>query len=66
MTGMNGIMKHHGSIVFSPRYSVPVMPILHPSPMNTNNPVKRKMFEEDLAKSGTHSRMDPAGYKKNK
>jgi len=48
MTGMNGIMKHHGTIVFSPRYSVPVMPILHPSPLNTNNPVKKKMFESDI------------------
>ncbi len=29
------------------------------------DPAIRKMFEEDLAKSGTHSRMDPAVYKKN-
>lgn len=48
MTGMSGIMKHHGTVIFSPRYSVMVMPILHPSPLNTNHPEKKKMFQSDL------------------
>jgi uracil-DNA glycosylase family 4 len=48
LTGMKGIMKHHGKPVFSIRYSVDVMPILHPSPLNTNQPDKRRMFMDDL------------------
>jgi len=48
MTGMTGIMKHHGEVVFSPRYSVQVMPIFHPSPSSMNNPEKKKMFQSDL------------------
>ena len=48
MTGMNGITKHHGTVLFSPRYMVPVIPMLHPSPLNTNNPVKKEMFDEDV------------------
>lgn len=48
LTGMKGIMKHHGKPVFSIRYSVDVIPILHPSPLNTNQPDKRRMFMDDL------------------
>lgn len=48
LTGMSGIMKHHGETIFSPRYSTVVVPVLHPSPLNTNDPVKREMFFDDL------------------
>ena len=48
LTGMKGIMKHHGTPIFSIRYNVMVMPILHPSPLNTNQPDKYKMFMDDL------------------
>ena len=53
MTGMNGIMKHCGETVISPRYMVPVVAMLHPSPYNTNNPERKVMFEaamQQLAK----------------
>lgn len=50
MTGMSGIMKHCGEVVYSPRYKIPVIAMLHPSPYNTNNPERRKMFEEALGK----------------
>lgn len=45
MTGMSGIMKHCGEVVPSPRYMIPVVAMLHPSPYNTNSPERRKMFE---------------------
>jgi uracil-DNA glycosylase len=48
LTGMTGIMKHHGDHIFSPRYKTVVVPVLHPSPLNTNHPDKRMMFFEDL------------------
>jgi len=44
LTGMKGIMKHHGKPTLSLRYGVPVIPLLHPSPLNTNHPDRRKMF----------------------
>ena len=50
LTGMHGIMKHHGDPTFSPRHSLFVFPLLHPSPLNTNDPVKRQMFVDDLRK----------------
>ncbi len=50
LTGMNGIMKHHGDIIVSLRYKAPVMPLLHPSPLNMNSKTKRDMFYEDLKK----------------
>jgi uracil-DNA glycosylase family 4 len=50
LTGMNGIMKHHGSITFSIRYHVPVLPVLHPSPLNMNNPEREQAFYDDLLK----------------
>jgi DNA polymerase len=50
LTGMHGIMKHHGEFVISPRYLVPVLPLLHPSPYNTNNPVHRETFYKGLRK----------------
>jgi len=52
ITGMSGITKHHGRVVFSPRYGVQVMPLFHPSPYNTNNPERRRIFYEDLEKLG--------------
>lgn len=48
LTGMSGITKHHGKKIFSLRYSVPVVPLFHPSPYNTNNPQRCKMFYKDL------------------
>lgn len=50
LTGMHGIMKHHGEFVISPRYLVTVLPLLHPSPYNTNNPVHRETFYKGLRK----------------
>jgi DNA polymerase len=50
LTGLNGVMKHHGKIIHSIRYSVPVMSVLHPSPLNTNNPERRDAFYDDLKK----------------
>lgn len=50
LTGMNGIMKHHGSVTFSIRYHIPVLPVLHPSPLNMNNPERGQAFHEDLLK----------------
>jgi DNA polymerase len=38
LTGMSGIMKHCGEIVYSIRYNVDVLGLLHPSPYNTNKP----------------------------
>jgi DNA polymerase len=52
LTGMHGIMKHQGEVVVSPRYLVPVIAVLHPSPYNTNNPHNRKMFYDGLKKVG--------------
>lgn len=50
LTGMNGIMKHHGSVTYSIKYNVPVLPVLHPSPLNMNSPERGKAFHEDLLK----------------
>jgi DNA polymerase len=50
LTGMSGIMRHHGEIIPSIRYKIPVIPILHPSPLNTNNPERREGFYNDLRK----------------
>ena len=50
LTGMNGILKHHGEKILSLRYRVPVVPMLHPSPFNMNDPAKRDMFYADLEK----------------
>jgi DNA polymerase len=50
LTGMHGIMKHHGNPVFSPRYCVHVFPLLHPSPLNLNDPAKLELFVADLMK----------------
>jgi uracil-DNA glycosylase len=50
LTGMRGIMKHHGSPILSLRYGVPVIPLLHPSPLNTNHPDRRRMFIDGLKK----------------
>ncbi len=50
LTGMGGITKHHGEVIVSLRYRVPVLPLFHPSPYNMNDPVKREMFRSALAK----------------
>ena len=48
VTGMHGIMKHHGNPIFSPKYKVFVFPLLHPSPLNLNDPSKLELFVNDL------------------
>ena len=48
LTGLSGIMKHCGEMIFSPRYGVYVMPLLHPSPRNTNDRGRRELFYDGL------------------
>ena len=48
LTGMSGIVKHSGSVVTSPRYLVPVLGMLHPSPFNTNHPERKELFYEAM------------------
>lgn len=48
MTGLNGITKYHAKPVFSYKYKVTVFPLLHPSPLNTNRPEKKKEFCDGL------------------
>jgi DNA polymerase len=48
VTGISGIMKCHGEIQMSPRYGLPVLPLLHPSPLNMNKSNKKQMFLADL------------------
>ena len=50
LTGMHGIMKHHGCLTFSPKYKLFVFPLLHPSPLNLNDPAKLELFVSDLMK----------------
>jgi DNA polymerase len=50
IAGLSGISKIHGQIVSSLRYSVPVLPMWHPSPLNMNSQEKRLQFFEDLLK----------------
>ena len=48
LAGIHGIMKHHGKPVFSPKHKVFIFPLLHPSPLNLNDPVKLELFVKDL------------------
>lgn len=48
LTGLNGITKYHAKPVFSYKYKVTVFPLLHPSPLNTNRPEKKKEFCDGL------------------
>jgi len=50
ITGIQGITKVHGKIIKSIRYNKPVLPLFHPSPLNTNKPDVKKMFFDDLIK----------------
>lgn len=50
LTGMSGMMKNHGQVIMSLRYRIPVIPVLHPSPLNLSNPVRRREFFTDLWK----------------
>lgn len=50
LTGLGGIMKHHGNPVFSPRYKTFVFPMLHPSPLSMCEGDNKRMFFEDLQK----------------
>lgn len=58
LTGMGGVLKHHGTPVMSLRYRIRIVPMLHPSPLNMNDPAKRAMFYEDLKKIGEMMRVD--------
>ena len=49
ITGMVSITKKRGQILRSIRYGCPVIPLLHPSPLNINNDEKQKTFMEDLS-----------------
>lgn len=48
LTGLNGITKYHAKPQYSQKYKVMVFPLLHPSPLNTNRPEKKKEFCEGL------------------
>jgi DNA polymerase len=48
LTGKTGIMKNHGKVIFSIRYGVDVIPLLHPSPVNTQKEDRMKMLLDDL------------------
>jgi len=50
LTGLKEIMKHHGQTVFSNKFQQNVFPMIHPSPINLNNPRKMKIFVEDAIK----------------
>jgi DNA polymerase len=50
LTGMHGLMKHHGKFIISSRYMIPVLPLLHPSPLVMNNVETRDLFIKDLKK----------------
>lgn len=50
LTGVNGITKNCGEMIFSPRYKRYVLALLHPSPLNTNNPERRELFMSGLGK----------------
>ena len=54
LTGMSGIMKHRGEVIFSPRYGVNVFVIPHPSPYNTASESGKKAFLEDLHNLKAH------------
>ena len=49
VTGLSGIRKRHGEKIISLRYKVPVIPLLHPSPLNMNKKENREIFREDVA-----------------
>ena len=54
LTGVNGIMKHRGELIFSPRYGVNVFVIPHPSPYNTASADGKAAFLADLQKLKTY------------
>jgi DNA polymerase len=50
ITGSQGIKKYHGKIETSLRYGIGVLPMYHPSPLNTNRPDICTEFKADLKK----------------
>lgn len=50
VTGLNGITKFHAKVQYSTKYKVNVFPLLHPSPLNTNRPDKKKEFCDGIVK----------------
>jgi len=50
ITGNQGIKKYHGKIETSLRYGISVLPLYHPSPLNTNKPDICREFKNDLKK----------------
>lgn len=61
LTGVNGIMKHCGEMIFSPRYKKFVLAMLHPSPLNMNNPERREMFLSGLDRLKQHLEEEKVG-----
>jgi len=54
LTGLGGIMKHRGEVIFSPRYGANVFVIPHPSPYNTASAEGKAAFLADLRKLKEH------------
>lgn len=50
MTGHTGISSCHGRVEYSKEFDVPVFPMYHPSPMNTNKPALKEKMEKDFTK----------------
>tara|TARA_R110000824_G_scaffold380290_1_gene572649 strand:+ start:7687 stop:8238 length:552 start_codon:yes stop_codon:yes gene_type:complete len=50
ITGLNGIMKHVGKVIVSPRYGVDVIVCLHPSPLNMKNKDRRELLVQAIRK----------------
>jgi uracil-DNA glycosylase family 4 len=48
LTGMTGVMKHCGDVVYSPKYNVPVVVLMHPSPCKMNISEYKKIFIDGL------------------
>ena len=48
LTGMSGINKHQNTLVYSVKYKVNVLAMMHPNPHNMGNPELRKVFDEGL------------------
>lgn len=48
VTGEKSITRVHGKILNSLRYDVDVLPLFHPSPINTNKPSYKEAFKQDI------------------
>lgn len=48
LTGLTGISKCSGEIIMSEVYQIPVLPLLHPSPLNTNRNNSADKLEDGI------------------